>query len=115
MKKITIFSILVLIPFIVNGSFFSYNTMPEGGTLSVFYQALLTIANWIFLLVFVGSFISVIIGATIILFSAGDSGKISAGRKIILYALIAMIIASSSWALVNWVRGNNSGNIFSIQ
>ena len=81
---------------------------PHGGTdpnyeFNNIYGALYNIAQWLFGFLAVGALIGVLIGAFMIATSAGDSGKISLGKKMVIISLIAILIGSSAWTLVWWV------------
>ena len=80
---------------------------PDGGTpsdeLNRIYLALYDIAQWLFGFLAVGALIGVLIGAFMIATSAGDSGKTSLGKKMVIISLIAILIGSSAWTLVMWV------------
>ncbi len=82
--------------------------LPSSDIISL-YRAIETIINIFYGFIVAGSVIGVIVGAYLILFSGGDSGKAGNGRKAIIYSLVALLIASFAWAIVLWAE---SGFVF---
>ena len=81
--------------------------MPEGGTLSKLYDVFIFFMEWIYKFLFIGGVIGVILGSAMLIFSGGDTGKMTSGKKIIIYSLIAVFVASFAWALITWIRTLN--------
>lgn len=62
------------------------------------------IGGWLYSFLIAGAVIGIIIGAFTILLAGGDPGKVNAGKMIIIYALIAVLIGVFARGLVNAVR-----------
>ena len=96
MKKIAInlfVFILIFSPFIILGG----GPNPTQRMNTIFTN----IGNWLYSFLIAGAVIAIIIGAFNILLSGGDPGKANSGKMIIIYALVAIIVASLARGVVN--------------
>lgn len=62
------------------------------------------VMNWIFGIALAAAVLMVIIGALLIMVSAGQPDKITQGRKIIVWAMIGLAVIASSWLLAEVVK-----------
>ncbi len=61
------------------------------------------IADWLFNFLVYGAIIGVVMGAITILFSGGEPAKVTAGRQIVLYSLVAVLVGLFARVVVMWV------------
>ena len=76
----------------------SINILGSNGIIS-------TVTHWILFFVGVISVIMLIIGALRYALSAGDAKKVTDAKNTILYAIIGLVIALLSYAIVEFVMG----------
>lgn len=62
-----------------------------------------TVVNTLLFLVGAISVIMLIVGGIRYIVSAGDQNQVTAAKNTILYAIVGIIVAVLSWAIVNWV------------
>ncbi len=60
------------------------------------------VTNWIFGILMLGAVIVILIAAFTFLTAAGDAEKVKTARNYIVYALVAIVVAFVSKALVTW-------------
>ena len=80
---------------------------PSINILEQIYKVFIFFMERIYQLLFIGGVIGVILGSAMLIFSGGDTGKMTSGKKIIIYSLIAVFVASFAWALITWIRTLN--------
>jgi len=66
---------------------------------------LYAIVNWIFTILLISAVISILISGFFFITSAGDPEKFKKARMFLLYAVIGVLVAVTSYALVSFVAG----------
>ncbi len=61
------------------------------------------IADYLYWILLSGAAIAIVIGSGMFLFSGGEPGKVATGKKMVIYALVSVLVATFAWALVNFV------------
>lgn len=72
----------------------------EGGNVQ---GIIATIVNTLLFIVGIISVIMIIVGGIRYTVSAGDGNAVAAAKNTILYAVIGLVIAFASYAIINWV------------
>ncbi len=67
-------------------------------------EIIAAISNYIFYISIVGAPLGILIGAFMILFSAGDPGKVDKGRKIILWTVVGFAIILFSRGILSVIK-----------
>lgn len=81
------------------------NCAKSAGTPTELGPSITSIVNTILLIVGVVAVIAIIIGGLRFAFSQGNEKNISAARDTIMYAVIGLVVAILSYAIVNFVIG----------
>jgi hypothetical protein len=68
-------------------------------------DAVVKIGNVLFYAAVLIAFIMVVWGAVVLATAAGDPGKVELARRVILYALGAIILGSLAYGLINLIAG----------
>jgi len=68
-------------------------------------DAVMTVTDWIFYVLLVAVVLMIVVGGFMYLTSAGDPGKASKGRTLIIFAIIGLIIAVFARAIPSIVMG----------
>lgn len=92
-QKIAIFLVLfslITLPFICHASVES---------------AITSATNWLIGVAAVVCVLMIVIGGFMMILSAGDPGKVSTGRMMIMWAVIGLVICGVAASLVNIVQG----------
>lgn len=87
--------ILIVFPFLV----FASNIIIDG---------INEIINWVYTFLIIGAVLAIVVGSIMILVSGGDPGKANSGKMIILYALIAVLVAGMARGIVAFISGLES-------
>ena len=67
------------------------------------WDAIDYVINWLFWLLIIAATIMIILAAFTFLTSAGEAEKVTRARNMIVYALLALVVAFMARALVNWL------------
>ena len=104
MKKILIVS-LSLVFLLVAGV--GLAAVPTGFTppsdAGAVWDAIDWVIDWLFWLLIIAATIMIILAAFTFLTSAGEAEKVTKARNMIVYALLAIVVAFMARALVNWL------------
>ena len=110
MKQIiTIFLLIVSLSFTIGGvasaQYSGVKQVPEARDLSTWMYTVNTIARWIYTIVLVAAVILGLIAAFSYITAAGDSNKVKTANKMLIYAVIAVVIAILAFSITKIVGG----------
>lgn len=64
------------------------------------FEVLMKVANWLLGFIAALAIVMIIVGGMVYLISGGDEEKATAGKKIVTFAIIGLMIALLSWVMV---------------
>lgn len=116
---------LLVVPFAASAQFGQYDTggtdyqsvsTDSGMTTSSVGQILVNIMNWFMMILGIGAIISFVIAGIMYLTAAGDEGKTEKAKNLMVYAIIALVVALVGYVIVNTVvnlTGSGAGDSIS--
>ena len=87
-----------------------------GMTKSSVGQILVNVMNWLMMLLGIGAIISFVIAGILYLVAGGDEAKTDNAKKMMVYAIIAIVVALVGYVAVNTITnltGSNAGDSIS--
>ncbi|HPD55416.1 MAG TPA: hypothetical protein PLR11_01205 [Candidatus Paceibacterota bacterium] len=110
MKKIFAVVSLLAVVFLTFGGVASaqysgVQQVPEARDLHAWMQTVNIIARWIYTIVLVAAVILGLIAAFSYITAAGDSNKVKTANKMLIYAVIAVVIAILAFSITKIVGG----------
>ncbi|MEI6649939.1 MAG: hypothetical protein WCL23_00715 [Candidatus Moraniibacteriota bacterium] len=93
----------------------AYTTVSQnaGMTKSSIGQMLVNVMNWLMMLLGIGAIISFVIAGILYLVAGGDEAKTDNAKKMMVYAIIAIVVALVGYVAVNTITnltGSNAGD-----
>lgn len=116
---------LLVVPVAASAQFGQYDTggtdyqsvsTDSGMTTSSVGQILVNIMNWFMMILGIGAIISFVVAGIMYLTAAGDEGKTEKAKNLMVYAIIALVVALVGYVIVNTVvnlTGSGAGDSIS--
>lgn len=114
LKKTAVVAVaaVLVLPVAASAQFGQYDTggtdyqsvsTDSGMTTSSIGQIMVNIMNWLMMILGIGAIISFVIAGIMYLTAAGDEGKTEKAKNLMVYAIIALVVALVGYVIVNTV------------